>query len=139
VEWSYLSVTDGEGTTTQLTADGYTYPVALDTGYTASVLPDDIFNVLASALGVTQDTAGNYIMSCEVPAGSFTFGFGSGPDVYIDVPLTEIAIPRSSGDCLFGFQPQGNNVVISFGDTFLRSAYAFYNFDDLTISLAQAT
>ncbi|KIW27936.1 uncharacterized protein PV07_07632 [Cladophialophora immunda] len=139
VEWTYLSATDGAGTTTALTQAAFSYPVAMDTGYTTSVLPVELFNELATYFGVTTDNAGDYLVSCDMPAGSFTFGFGSGPAVAIQVPFSELAVPvpGEDGTCLFGFLPQEQS-VISFGDTFLRSAYLYYDFDGSSISLAQA-
>ncbi|KIY03182.1 uncharacterized protein Z520_01649 [Fonsecaea multimorphosa CBS 102226] len=144
VEWTYLSATDGSGTTTTLTQSGFSYPVAMDTGYTTSVLPTELFNELATYFNVYTDSEGTYLVpNCQMPSGSFTFGFGTGsgsaPAVTIQVPFSELAVPEpsGSGECLFGFLPQDQS-VISFGDTFLRSAYLYYDFDGSTISLAQA-
>ncbi|OAP65445.1 hypothetical protein AYL99_01417 [Fonsecaea erecta] len=139
VEWTSLSATDGSGSTEALLQSGFSYPVALDTGYTTSVLPVELFNELATYFNVYTDDAGNYLVPCQMPSGSFTFGFGDGPAVSIQVPYSELAVPEPSGSgaCLFGFLPQDQS-VISFGDTFLRSAYVYYDFDSSTISLAQA-
>ncbi|OAG36152.1 hypothetical protein AYO21_09692 [Fonsecaea monophora] len=142
VEWTYLSATTSDGSTTHLTQSGFSYPVALDTGYTTSVLPVDLFNELATYFSVYTDSNGNYLVPCEMPSGFFSFGFGGEgytPAVAIQVPFSELAVPvpGESGTCLFGFLPQAQS-VISFGDTFMRSAYVYYDFDDSTISLAQA-
>ena len=138
VTWTYLSVTDESGTTTQLSASDLSYPVTLDTGYTTTVLPVNMFNYLASLLGASgPDDNGSYYVPCELPSGYLTYGFGDGPEVTINVPFSELAVPLSSGECFFGFLPQ-DNVVLSFGDTFLRSAYVNYDFDASTIGLAQA-
>jgi hypothetical protein len=133
VDWTYMSITNGSGASTTLTQSSYTYPVVLDTGYTQSVLPVDIYNALATAFGVTNDGS----VTCDMPEGFFTFGFGEGPAVSIEVPFSELAVPDGSGTCLFGFAPSDQS-VISFGDTFLRSAYVYYDYDAMTISLAQS-
>ncbi|KIW89425.1 uncharacterized protein Z519_10279 [Cladophialophora bantiana CBS 173.52] len=139
VEWTYMSVTDDTGETLALTQSTFSYPVAMDTGYTTTVLPVELFNALATAFNVYADNSGNYLVDCDMPSGYFTFGFGSDPYVSIDVPFSELAVPvpGEAGTCLFGFLPQEQS-VISFGDTFMRSAYLYYDFDDMTISLAQA-
>lgn len=140
VEWTYLSVTTESGTTT-LTPDDWSYPVVLDTGYTTTVLPSDMYNSLYDLFQVSSEN-GAPVMTCKPPEGYFTFGFGVGPAVSIDVLFSEIAVPDEylpDQDCLFGFEaPDPNTPVISFGDTFLRSAYVYYDIDAGTISLAQA-
>ena len=138
VTWTYLSVTDESGTTTTLSASDLSYPVTLDTGYTATVLPVDMFKYLYTLLGASgPDSNSNYFVPCELPEGYLTFGFGEGPEVLINVPFSELAVPVGNDQCLFGFLPQ-DQVVVSFGDTFLRSAYVNYDFDAGTIGLAQA-
>jgi hypothetical protein len=139
VDWTYCSATGETGAETPFTTSTFSYPVAMDTGYTSSVLPVELFNELAEAFGVTAADNGDYLVSCDMPKGFFTFGFGAGPAVTIQVPFSEFAIPvkEGSAQCLFGFLPQTLD-VISFGDTFLRSAYLYYDFDAMTISMAQA-
>ncbi|KAJ9604867.1 hypothetical protein H2200_010982 [Cladophialophora chaetospira] len=138
VEWTGLSLTDSTGKTTALTSSDLSYPVALDTGYTTIVVPTELFNELYSYFGVSTSTAGDYLVPCDVPDGYLSFGFGAGPAVTINVPFYELAVPTTeAGTCLFGLLPQEGN-VISFGDPFLRSAYVTYDYDAMTISLAQA-
>jgi hypothetical protein len=60
--------------------------------------------------------------------------------VIISVSFLGIAVPNfldNTGGCVFGFEAAEANKVISFGDTFLRSAYVLYNYDSYTIGLAQ--
>ncbi|EXJ91697.1 hypothetical protein A1O3_00247 [Capronia epimyces CBS 606.96] len=139
VTWTSLSLTDASDTTTALTQSDLSSPVILDTGSTTAILPVDIFNELASFFGVHQADNGVYTVPCQVPEGYFTFGFGAGPAITIQVPFSQIAVPDigGSGTCLFGFQPQADSLIF-FGDSFLRSAYVYYDFDASTISLAQA-
>ncbi|OQV00954.1 hypothetical protein CLAIMM_06384 [Cladophialophora immunda] len=79
VEWTYLSATDGAGTTTALTQAAFSYPVAMDTGYTTSVLPVELFNELATYFGVTTDNAGDYLVSCDMPAAPSPSASAAGP------------------------------------------------------------
>lgn len=138
VEWTGLSITDSTGKTTALTSSDLSYPVALDTGYTTVVVPTEIFNELYSFFDVSTTAAGDYLVSCDLADGYLTFGFGTSPAVNIQVPFYELAVPTTeAGTCLFGLMPQDGN-VISFGDPFLRSAYVSYDYDAMTISLAQA-
>lgn len=138
VEWTYLSLTDASGTETVLTASDLSYPVAMDTGYTTTVLPTSIFNQLYSYFGVTgPEQYGNHYVGCQLAEGYLTYGFGAGPAKTIQVPFSELAVPLPSGECLFGLLPQ-DGAVISFGDSFLRSAYVNFDFGSNTIGLAQA-
>ena len=68
------------------------------------------------------------------------FGFGTGPQATITVPASEIMRPFDSTgtSCQFGFQNGGTDTLFILGDVFLTSAYAYYDFDANTISLAQA-
>ena len=73
----------------------------------------------------------------------FEFGFGTGPQVTITVPASEIMRPLLSDStgtyCEFGFRSAGTDVpFFVLGDTFLTSAYVYCDFDAYTISLAQA-
>jgi hypothetical protein len=82
------------------------------------------------------------MVSCDLGSGFVNFGFGSTTQVIISVPFSEIAVPNfidNTGGCVFGFEAAKANNVISFGDTFLRSAYVLYNYDSYTISLAQSS
>jgi hypothetical protein len=76
---------------------------------------------------------------------SFTFSAASG-SVTITVPYAELILDLPeldlpAGQCILGVwgEPDDSyNGNFLLGDTFLRSAYVVYNFDDMTISLAQA-
>lgn len=137
VEWTKLSLTDSAGHTTVLSASNLSYPSTLDTGYTTIVVPTDMFNSLATFFGVIVLSDGTCTVPCKMPDGHLTFGFGKGPAVTIKVPFYELAIPMDDDRCLFGLSVQDDDVM-SFGDPFLRTAYTVYNFDKMTISLAQA-
>lgn len=144
VNLSYISVTDASGSTTQLTPDGYSRPVTLDTGSTLTDVPSDAYNSILSLFSTTPNTNGDLSTSCTAPSGSLTFGFGEGPAVGITVPFSELAVPypgqsSDASSCLYGLSSQSETQsVMTFGDTFLRSAYVYYDFDNLQISLAQS-
>ncbi len=95
-----------------------------------------MFNYLYTLLGAPgPDSNNECFIPCELPDGYLTFGFGDGTVILINFPFSELAVPVGSDQCLFGFLPQ-DQVVVSFGDTFLRSAYVNSDFDAGTIGLA---
>lgn len=114
----------------------------MDTGYTKIVVDDDLFNKLVDYFGAFLDAQGTWKVDCNPGKGYVSFGFGDADAIIVSVPFSELAINNfqdDTGGCIFGFEPAGDNQVISFGDTFLRSAYVVYNYDEMTISLAQAS
>jgi Eukaryotic aspartyl protease len=114
----------------------------LDSGTTLAFIPQDVFDEMQSLFSLTQDeNTGLWLGACSIASSDTTleFGFGVGPDVTITVPASEILRPGSGADCLFGFQPLGSTTSpYILGDTFLTSAYVYFDFDAYTISLAQA-
>lgn len=143
VEWDSISITSAAGTTTQYTSKSRPFPKSgsLDTGFSFTTLPDDILEEFASVFGGTVRSDGSVLFennpSCTLGQGSVNFGLGGGA-VTISVPFSELAIKDSDGYCWLGFQKAGDDTVLSLGDTFLRSAYVVYNYDAMTISVAQA-
>jgi hypothetical protein len=114
----------------------------MDSGYSLTVLGNDVYDQFAAYFGAVRNSNGVYKVSCDLGSGSVDFGFGSNPQVIISVPFSEIAVPNfmdDTGGCVFGFEAAETNKVISFGDTFLRSAYVLYDYDSYTISLAQSS
>lgn len=142
VNWSSISITDAQQETTSYTLEYLPYPVVLDTGYTFSVLGNNIWDVFASYFNVQNTTTPDlFTIDCDQPDGHVNIGFGN-DDFILSIPFSEIAVPNfvnDQGGCFFGFVPAGYNDVISFGDTVLRSAYVFYDYTGKTISLAQAS
>jgi len=152
VSWTSFSITLSDGscpfssgqTTTSLSS---TPATLLDSGTTLAFVPSDIFAAMQSAFSLTQDGS-TWLGACSIAStsASLTFGFGGAagnPDVTITVPASEIMRPDpddSTGEmCIFGFQDGGSGVgPFILGDTFLTSAYVYYDFDAYTISLAQA-
>jgi hypothetical protein len=117
----------------------------LDSGTTLAEVPQDVFEEMQSLFSLTQDPqTGAWLGLCSIATENIQleFGFGTGPQAAITVPASEIMRPFSDDstgtNCLFGFQNGGTNVPSILGDAFLTSAYAYYDFDANTISLAQA-
>jgi hypothetical protein len=115
----------------------------LDSGTTLAFIPQDVFEEMQSLFSLTYDSqAGAWLGLCSITTGNIQleFGFGAGPDVTITVAASEIMRPLSTDNayCVFGFQNGGTDAPFTLGDTFLTSAYAYYDFDAYTISLAQA-
>jgi hypothetical protein len=125
--------------------------VLLDSGTSKTYLPATQFDALANATFAQpwslQDAVGSsgYAVSCELAkqSGGLAFAF-SGPHghVTIQVPWKEVVYPDSvlkSGWCVLAIGPADDPKECLFGDSFLRSAYVLYNYDAMTISLAQAS
>jgi Eukaryotic aspartyl protease len=117
----------------------------LDSGTTLSFVPQDVFQEMVSLFSLTYNSQGDvWLGLCSLATENIQleFGFGVGPQVTITVPASEIVRPfagDSTGtNCQFGFQNGGTNTLFILGDTFLTSAYAYYDFGAATISLAQA-
>lgn len=122
----------------------------LDSGTTLAYVPQDVFEQMTSLFSLQNDAnSGVWLGACSIAQQTgtyFDFGFGGSaagqPDVTITVLASEIMRPPPSGIsddtiCQFGFQPP-EGVLSILGDVFLTSAYAYYDFDSSTISLAQA-
>ena len=145
VEWSYFSVTVNGNQEYEADDSGSNGPATLlDSGTSLAYIPSDIFSGVAQVFGLTQDASGTYIGSCDISTWDATlnFGFGdsgNGPEVLINVPASEIMRGSDDGGCVFGFQPSSSSSDPSIlGDTFLTSAYVYYDLDASTISLAQS-
>lgn len=134
-----------------ITASSPSYRVLLDTGSTLTSLPVDQVAALSEIVTFIDSGAGNggtiYAVDCSLAenTGGIDFSF-AGPmgSKTIHVPWQELVLPISgvTDECLFGIQSYDQSVaegVYILGDTFLRSAYALFDFDASTISLAQAS
>ncbi|ETI22163.1 hypothetical protein G647_06236 [Cladophialophora carrionii CBS 160.54] len=145
IEGPVIEITVGDDTY-DLPTQSYT--VLLDTGSTYTYLPRRQFNILATALDaeLAYEDYDLYVVSCDyktVDGGlDYTFDGPSGR-VTISVPWEQVVIENDAlpdDVCFLGFIPDPDNEgFYVFGETFLRSAYLLYNYDDLTISLAQAS
>lgn len=141
IEWSSISITGSGGDTTPYYPSYLPWPAVLDTGYTFTVLGDDLFQDFVTYFGASQDSSGTWKVDCGLSGGYVNLGFGDDA-IVISIPFSEFAVPNifdNSGGCVFGFEPAPSNNVVSFGDTVLRSMYVVYNYDDMTIGIAQAS
>ena len=158
--WDYNSVfltsvsAKLNGTTTKLTQSNYTGTVLLDSGNTGMGLPPSVYKQIIPYLPVTENEEGYYILCKDAAKVDASLVFGlygtNGQSVDIEVPFVNLAAPIYTGDynSTTPLQSQGEDVCAvaiypdseaypSFGDPFLRSAYAFYDLSAHTISLAQ--
>lgn len=144
------------GPTIECTVNGVTsplpnnqqYTVLLDTGTTYSRLPESQFSVVVTALDATLADADSniYTVSCDyaTASGGLAYAFaGPNGQTTISVPWAQMIIfddSLPSGTCVLGLVSSPDNMgFYIFGDTFLRSAYVLYDYDNLQVGLAQAS
>lgn len=138
--WTSLTITDASGASADLATSDFPIPVLLDTGSTLTTVPYTIFWQLYDYFKATGPDNGISHVDCNMPSGYLTFGFGTDPVALIRVLFSELAIPVSDDECWFGLQPHdGSGPGMTFGDTFLRSAYINVDFDANQIELAQSS
>lgn len=153
VAWTSLSVSSND-TTYYIESTDFPMSVFLDSTVTFTWIPTDLFDELAGIFGaVYENTTESWMVDCTTGNSSITinFGFGNGAKT-IEVPDVELSYPCFDFDghlcnisngvgpqCYFGVQPTNADLVITFGQTFLRSAYVLYDLDTLHVGLAQAT
>jgi hypothetical protein len=149
IEWTFLDISiNGESVyqSNQSSSALNNGPATLlDSGTTLAFVPQDVFEEMESLFSLTYNSQYDvWLGLCSITTENIQleFGFGVGPQVTITVPASEIMRPfpvDSTGtNCQFGFQNGGTNTLFILGDTFLTSAYTYYDFDASTISLAQA-
>ena len=147
VEWTSLNIsTNGQSVYQSSQSDSSLNngpATLLDSGTTLAYVPQDVFEEMQSLFSLTQDPqSGIWLGLCSLATENIQleFGFGTTPQATITVPASEIMRPFDSTgtNCQFGFQNGGSDSFFILGDVLLTSAYAYYDFDDNTISLAQA-
>jgi len=150
-----FGMTSQTGTTTNFTSSSYQEVVILDSGTTATYLPDTLVNSLVEAINGVDDSqnSGNIYVDCSIADNTsmtFNFGFGGASGVTITVPITELVFSLDSAfsagseipdlpfnsACAFGILP-GDSGPYILGDTFLRSAYVVYDLSNNLIAIAQ--
>ncbi|KAK4697729.1 hypothetical protein P7C71_g391, partial [Lecanoromycetidae sp. Uapishka_2] len=145
-----VSVKDATGNTA-FSQTNLALPVILDSGTTATYLPDSVINPIISGVGAINDPDFGLIVPCKLansPA-TFNFGFGGngGPSIQVSFGefVTDIFLDDGSQPtfkdgaatvCGFGLMSSGTGPIL-FGDTFLRSAYVVYDLTNNQIGLAQ--
>ncbi|ODA79856.1 hypothetical protein RJ55_05453 [Drechmeria coniospora] len=112
-------------------------PVLVDSGYTVSTLPTNIFNGIVKAFpDATPPSSGSTLwkVSCDTvnSRGFVDFKFG---ETVINVPYNDFIWRQPEyGLCILGVSPDDAFPVL--GDTFLRAAYVVYDQDNRNIHLA---
>lgn len=153
-----VTIASNGGTkSTVMTPNRYAVAATLDSGTSFSDVPDYVLTMVASALGAQMDdTLGAYVVDCSLAlaAGSLDFQFGGTTGPVVGVPFSEIVLPlidptteedykgpSGKGLCQLGLSgvddATGSYEGLVLGDTFLRSAYVYYNLDTLSIGLGQ--
>lgn len=113
--------------------------VILDTGTTETVVPPDVFEFLGQAIPNARKTTikqtDYWHAPCDGITGDITYKFDG---VDIKVNIKDLSESNGQGDCLVHLPNSGSDGVGIFGDTFLRSAYVYYDLTDNVIGLGQA-
>lgn len=117
--------------------------VMLDSGTTTTVIPDDALSELVQYLDVSYNSLyGLYYWNSQPTGGTIEYEFGNAKITVNLVDLYSTALHNSQGEILFAIIPASYYALdgyIIFGDTFLRSAYVVYSYDDWQIAIAQAS
>lgn len=120
--------------------------ISLDTGSPGSSIPNSMYNELAKMLDVDPKTS-NIDCKYLFADGGLTYTFYGFEGKYADiwVPFKQIIKWTSPGECQFTIGPEFDcsrgDIPFSctvLGSDFLRAAYIFVNYDNLTVSVAQA-
>jgi hypothetical protein len=125
----------------------------IDSSATLTMLPGGLVARLAKYVGATQ--AGEnlgYVLPCQTNMNAelvFQLGGEGGLEIYVD--MTELLIPILDDNfvpktypgqritmCGLGVWPVDDNTPVSLGQTFLRSAYVFFDIDLKQVGFAQA-
>ncbi|KAK5655733.1 hypothetical protein OQA88_5270 [Cercophora sp. LCS_1] len=113
-------------------------PVFLDSGSTMTLLPPNITRAIAEDFGVKgPDANGFFRIDCALTKvnGTVDFAFNG---LTVKVPYKELIreVPGVKPACFLGITPSETFTLL--GDTFLRSAYAVFDFENNAIWMTQA-
>lgn len=139
--WVYLdgiSVTKDDGSETEIFDKPNGQAVFLDTGYTVSALPSVHFQKILKAFpSAKHDTEGQYTVDCSIVKsvkGSVNYKFGK---TVIKVPYADFVWQQPENNvCVLGVIEDDAEPVL--GDTFLRAAYAVFDWDNEEIHLGKS-
>ena len=149
VALSSIVVTDAAGNQAY-SQSSLALPAILDSGTTATYIPDDLLNPILSGVGASNDPDFGQTLPCALAASkaTFSFSFGGNGGPTIQVPFREFVTniylesghqphyPHGGGTvCGFGILSSGTGPIL-FGDTFLRSAYVVYDLSNNQIGMA---
>ena len=140
---------------TQYSQSNLALPVILDSGTTATYVPDSIAQDILNGIGAINNADYGYIVPCSFAKSPdvFTFAFGGSGGVSITVSLGEFLSPIFNEDgsqptfqngggtvCTWNLLSSGDpSQPILLGDAFLRSAYVVYDLTNNQIGMAQTT
>ena len=145
-----VTFTDENGKTHQLSPEGYSQSVLLDSGTSSSLMTNDVFSSIVQGFGaVAYNQWGELMVPCSYGSQNWTidYTFGGFHGAKVSVPFSQLLgseiydsaqFSDSSGACDF---PGFNNIIAGasvLGDTFLRSAYVIYDLDNDVVAIAQA-
>jgi hypothetical protein len=137
--WVYLdgiSIVLPDGSDNEVFSEVNGQPVLLDSGYTISALPGPLFQAIVDLFPTTRPISGSdsYEVDCDVGdlEGSVDFTFGN---TVIHVPYADFIWEQPEfGICVLGVFQDDEFPVL--GDSFLRAAYAVYDWDNRNVHLA---
>lgn len=109
------------------------YNAILDSGWTFSYFPTQLFDKFIKTLGLGQSTYDNsYIIPCTNDANiKIEFDFNGAT---IEVPLIDLMVPTKDGKCILGVLKARTLVL---GNNILRNGYFVFDLDGKEISMAQ--
>ncbi|ODV80920.1 acid protease [Suhomyces tanzawaensis NRRL Y-17324] len=124
------------------TVDFGNKPIIVDSGTTLTLLPNATLYELVQNIApgaVYNENARGYIVPCGLKQKENYIKYDFNGQTTINVPFTDLVLEAghdATGNlvCAFGIVPNDQPIV---GSNFLRSAYAVFDLDDDTISLAQ--
>ncbi|KAL8243764.1 hypothetical protein R6Q59_010022 [Mikania micrantha] len=143
-----LSYNTGRGDV-EIAAVSPSYTVLLDTGTALSRIPVAQFAAIAQGIGAQPISGATvYSVPCSLAqqSGGVAFKFsGSSGSVTVSVPWKELVLSNSYDDlpygtCLFGMLPYSAATadgLYILGETFLRSAYVLFDYDNAVVGIAQ--
>ncbi|CEJ80779.1 hypothetical protein VHEMI00944 [[Torrubiella] hemipterigena] len=139
--WIYLdgiTVTKDDGSETEIFNKPNGQAVFLDTGYTVSALPSVHFQKILKAFPSAKlDSHGQYTVDCSIVKsvkGSVNYKFG---ETVIKVPYSDFVWQQpDQGICILGVIEDDAEPVL--GDTFLRAAYAVFDWDNEEIHIGKS-
>ena len=138
---------------TQYSQGNLALPVILDSGTTATYIPDNFAQDILSGVGAINNNEYGYIVPCSFANSPdvFTFAFGGTGGISITVSFGEFVSPIFNEDgtqptfengqgtvCTWNLLSSGDpSQPILLGDSFLRSAYVVYDLTNNQIGMAQ--
>ncbi|KAL9048279.1 MAG: hypothetical protein Q9206_006124 [Seirophora lacunosa] len=144
----FTSLILNAGGRTSVVQDNVVRSAILDSGTTATILPNDLATTFLRFVGAIKDpSVPQPIVACDLATtdATFEFQFGGSSGPRISVPVTDLIAPHIPGlqfrdgsdACLLGVLGAEIDFLL-LGDTFLRSAYVVYDLESRQIAMAQA-